>query len=215
MKKLTFLIAFALVIFYGCNKQETNPAADNQQVNVSNVTIHSINFDGEPIGSTVFTLEEVNNNTGSTSTLKANNNQHANGHFHTQLGSVISFSIMVNNGGVHGSVNMQLYGGQVLKLNSTGLAIEGNQGAGGGQITHTSGFPEGHPFATIGNYVYFLGEDNGEGNNAPSDRYSEQIYWSPEEYGDLTFLLAPSSGAWDPAFIFDTAEDSDQIQVND
>ena len=61
MKNLFFLIAFALVIFYGCNKQETITTADNQQVTQSNVTIHSVNFDGDAIGSKVFTLESLNN----------------------------------------------------------------------------------------------------------------------------------------------------------
>ena len=84
----------------------------------------------------------------------------------------------------------------------------------GGQITQTSGFPEGHPFSVVGNYFYFLEEDNGEGNNDPSDRYSEQVWWNPEEYGDLTFLIAPGSGAWDPNLMSDTGEESDQVQVS-
>ena len=214
MKKLTFLIAFAVVFMYGCNKQETSPALDNQQATVSNVTIQSINFEGEQIGSRVITIDAVNNSTGTSTDLKANNNQHANGHFHTQSGSVISGSAVVNNGGTHGNVNITFASGEELKLSTTGLEIEGNQAAIGGQITQTSGFPEGHPFSVVGNYFYFLEEDNGEGNNDPSDRYSEQVWWNPEEYGDLTFLIAPGSGAWDPNLMSDTGEESDQVQVS-
>jgi len=215
MKRLTFLIAFAVVFIYGCNKEETSPSSANQQATVSNVTIHSINFEGELIGSKVITIDAANNSTGTSTELKANINKHANGHYHTQAGNVFTGSAMVNNGGVHGNINLNFSGGETLKLSSTGREIEGNQAAIGGQITHTSGFPEGHPLSVIGNYFYTLVEDNGEGNNNPSDRYSGLSYFSPEEYGDLTYALTPSSGAWDPDFIFDTAEESDQIQVNE
>ena len=215
MKRLTFLLAFSFVFFYGCNKQDSVPASDNQQVNQSNVTIHSINFEGEQIGSRVITIDAVNNSTGTSTDLKANNSQHLNGHYHTQAGSVVNGSAVVNNGGTHGNMNINFASGEELKLSTSGLEIEGNQAAIGGQITQTSGFPEGHPFSVIGNYFYTLVEDNGEGNNAPSDRYSEQLFWSPEELGDLTFLLTPNSGAWNPALLSDTAEESDQIQVNE
>ena len=214
MKRLTILIAFAVVFIYGCNKEETSPSSDYQQSTASNVTIHSINFEGELIGSKVITIDAANSSTGTSTELKANNNQHLNGHYHTQAGSVVNGSAVVNNGGTHGNMNINFASGEELKLSTSGLEIEGNQAAIGGQITQTSGFPEGHPFSVIGNYFYTLVEDNGEGNNAPSDRYSEQLFWSPEELGDLTFLLTPNSGAWNPALLSDTAEESDQIQVS-
>ena len=214
MKKLTFLIAFALVFFYGCNKQESIKTDDIQNIESSSITIYQFNIDGDHLNSTAVSISKSDLSAGQGAILKANNNQHLNGHYHTQAGSVVNGSAVVNNGGTHGNMNINFASGEELKLSTSGLEIEGNQAAIGGQITQTSGFPEGHPFSVIGNYFYTLVEDNGEGNNAPSDRYSEQLYWSPEELGDLTFLLTPNSGAWNPALLSDTAEESDQIQVS-
>ena len=214
MKKLTFLIAFALVFFYGCNKQESIKTDDIQNIESSSITIYQFNIDGDHLNSTAVSISKSDLSVGQSAILKANNNQHANGHYHTQAGSETSGSATVNNGGVHGNINLNFASGETLKLSTTGLEIEGNQAAIGGQITQTSGFPEGHPLSVIGNYVYILVEDNGEGNNDPSDRYSGLSYFSPEEFGDLTYYFTPSSGFWDPDFIFDTAEESDQIQVS-
>jgi hypothetical protein len=213
MKKLTFLLAFAFVFFYGCNKQESIKTAADQQFESSSVTIYAVDLDGGLSNGTALSISKSDQGIDHASALKANNNQQANGHFNTQGGAVVTFSAMVNSGGIHGNVDITFGGtGGKIKLNTTGLVVESNQATIGGQIIQTDIDCE-CPYSVLGNYVYVFVEDNGEGNNAPSDRYGSALYWSPEELGDLTYLIPPSGYPYIADEWLDTAEESDQIQV--
>jgi len=145
---------------------------------------------------------------------------------------------MQNNSGVHGQ--FEFSGAINVHMSSECIVVEGNQATIGAQITQVGDIPPGSEGVfVVGNYIYVMVEDNGEGNGAPSDRYSARLYYSPEAFGPLCAQIPPSGifcvcfseedgnqipcegdacdigpiSYWDP--IVDTFNESDQIQVKD
>jgi len=141
MKRLTFLLAFALIFFYGCNKQETNPAADNQQVGTSGASTWILNLEGETPVWEFITISDQHINPGS-ATLKQGNSAHAHGNI-TGFGGpgYTTFSGTQNNGGAHGSAEIQFsaQGGNLhIKLETASVVVlgdDGNEAIYGGLIT--------------------------------------------------------------------------------
>jgi hypothetical protein len=185
MKKLTFLIAFALVVFYGCNKQESHPSADNQQVEVPNALV--LHFEGENPVWELVTLEEPTldqGNSGASSTRdNGGNSVHAHGDFPGAI-----FSGTQNNGGTHGSATLNL-GPYTFTCETECLMVEDNEAVYGGTLTEVAG-PPGFPFG-VGDLVYFKVIDNGQGDNAPADQF----------VGAIRFKFSPDSrcGIWTPS----------------
>ena len=206
MKKLTFLIAFALVFFYGCNKQETRPSGDNQQQQEPNAFV--LNFDGENPVWELATLDMQTftaSNSGSSSTRENGNSVHAHGDF-----SGVVFSGTQNNGGPHGSATLNL-GPFVFTCETECLMVEGNEAVYGGTITEVDG-PPGFPFG-IGDHVYFKVIDNGQGNNSEPDQFYPGIYFSFE--GDSRCgIYTPGSDAWSIRPYVDIPEPG-SVKVND
>lgn len=99
-------------------------------------------------------------------------NQHTNGDIVVFDIQEISFSAMVNNGGVHGEVNMALIFDGLL-AESDCLLVEGNHAVVGARITEV-GDPDFDFF--IGQYLYFQVIDNGEGSNAPEDQMYTTVF---------------------------------------
>lgn len=225
MKRLTFLLAFAFLFFYGCNKQETNPSAENQQMDATSVPTYVLNLNDENPVWELTTLSDQQSHPGS-STLKQNNSAHAHGEFTGYGGGThITFSGTQNNGGSHGSAELEQTSGPFyahIVMETASVVVVGNEAIYGGIITEVlaNNFPTPPPPPPgvpappcspydVGNYIYFKVIDNGQGNNAPLDQYYGIILQSCSEKAD--------GGASFPWFVFgvnDVSNDSDKIKVN-
>jgi len=224
MKRFTFLVAIALVFFYGCNKEKTELTPNDQQVVKSGSTGYIVSFDenGAHVQQTVkISKEDLQNYTPSPTASRSNSN-HANGHFSyvNDVGDVegtITFSAVQNNGGIHGQV---VVNGLVSFHGETNcLMVDGNKAVFGCVITQVSD-NAGLDFITPGNYVYFRVDDNGEGENDPSDQYCNIFNVTEDDWCelgllDVDYVYIPASILWADFGFSDTANESDQIQVND
>jgi len=228
MKKLTFLFAIALVFFYGCEKQESIPSDELQQNDGKALSMNVLVFDGDVLAWETVSIDGQHQTPAST-TLKQSNSAHTHGIIHGLGGNgVTTFSGTQNNGGTHGSAEMQFSGpGYSLhvKMETSSVVILGsdeNEAVYGGLITEVientipppppppPGFPP--PLCNRfdeGTYVYFCVKDNGQGNNAPADQYKGVLISSCQGLGD--------GGASFPWFFFawtDVSDPSDKIKVN-
>lgn len=223
MKKLIPLMALALVILVGCAKEEmTTTVADNQQAEKSSLWI--LNTDGDnPVWEITTQDEQSSNSDRATS---RSNSAHAHGNYTGFGGSTtISFSGTENNGGVHGSADVQQAFGPFeahYLLETTSMVVDGDYAIYGGIITEVivNTFPPPPPPPpgaptppcnpnSVGNHVYFTVYDNGQGNNAPADQYRGLAQnCSILEDGGVSF----------PWFIFgppsDVENEGDKIKVN-
>lgn len=182
MKKLTLLLVFASLVFFGCNKQESNPELNDQQVKQSLPDTWVLNMDAENFSwePTAFDTQ-VNNPVPNK--LKGGNSVHTHGDF--SFGPIsISWSGTVNNGGNHGEATFQqTFAGVpvVITMETECLMDDGNEVVYGGVFTEVlnSPFPPGGGPFVVGNHLYFKVIDNGQGNNAPADQFSTFLAISP------------------------------------
>jgi hypothetical protein len=223
MNKLIPLMALALLILVGCAKEEMIPTmADNQQSEESSIWVINTNSE-TPVWEVVTLNAQSSNSAGVTS---RSNSAHAHGNY-TGFGggTTISFSGTENDGGAHGSAEVQQVSGPFeahYLLETTSMVVDGNYAIYGGIITEVivNTFPAPPPPPpgvpappcnpnSVGNYVYFTVYDNGQGNNAPADQYRGIAQsCSIKEDGGVSF----------PWFIFgapsDVMNESDEIKVN-
>ena len=214
MKKLTFLIAFAIICFYGCNKQDSIPAADSQQVDNSGNYAFVFDNNSESHSWEKIPLSEIQSNSGS-STLKNGNSAHTHGDFAWSAWS-ISFSGTQNNGGTHGSAEADFVNGPFsvhLIMDTECVMVEGNEAVYGGTFTEVinNPFPSPGPF-DVGNTMYFKVIDNGQGNKAPADQHVATILIFPV---GISFcgILSPSNPLWSASPTLDVVEPG-SIKVN-
>lgn len=223
MKKLIPLMALALIILVGCAKEETTPTvADNQQAEKSSLWI--LNTDGDSPVWEITTQDGQSSHSGRATSRS--NSAHAHGNYTAFGGSTtISFSGTENNGGVHGSAEVQQAFGPFeahYLLETTSMVVDGNYAIYGGLITEVivNTFPPPPPPPpgapappcnpnSVGNHVYFTVYDNGQGNNAPADQYRGLSQTcSIQEDGGVSF----------PWFIYgppsDVENEGDKIKVN-
>ncbi len=213
----------ALLVILGCAKQETPPSIpDHQMEEIISPNVYHFNIDENEINFEAVSLESLKSNSIATVTTRSNH-PHSNGHFSAVDGAAtFSYSVMQNNGGVHGHINM---GGinWDMQLSSECIVVEGNNAVFAGQITDVTLIPSALEDqinsipefgGVIGTYIYLRVEDHGEGNNAPSDRFNNYYYISPEQFGPLCHLIPPNTSAWLPETVLDTDNESDQIQVS-
>lgn len=222
MKKLTLLLVFASLVFFGCNKQESNPELNDQQFKQSLPDSWVLNMDAEN-----YTWEptpfdaQVNNPVPNT--LKGGNSVHTHGDFSFSAIS-ISWSGTVNNGGSHGEATFQQTFTSLpfppftpfdppvttmITMETECLMDDGNEVVYGGVFTEVlnSPFPGGGPFA-VGNHLYFKVIDNGQGSNAPADQFSTFLAISPVSRCDvytpdnpLWTLFGPYQDVMDPGSV--------------
>ena len=122
------LMALAIVVLFGCAKEETTTAAlsaENQQVEESTASIFRMNFDYPELGFEAVSLESLKSNSGSAASTRSNH-PHTNGHYTSQNGNTLTFSAIQNNGGVHGQVTGT---GEFfdIRMSSECIVVEGNQ----------------------------------------------------------------------------------------
>jgi hypothetical protein len=219
MKKLTLLFAFALVFFYACNKQESTPTADNQQVESTDNSAYVLNLSDEnPVWELVALDELLGNQSNSGFTyLKGNNGNSAHTHGDIAFGPYsLSWSGTENNGGSHGSAILELtWSGGIAQftLETECVMVDGNEAVYAGIITQILNAPPPPPPPppcptfpncpppppnpyTLGNHVTFKVIDNGQGNNAPPDEHCTAIFITGPS---LCGIAVPSSGVWNPS----------------
>lgn len=194
MKTLLPFIAFAVILLFGCAKEEVSLAADeNQQAEESIIYVFDIEADVmnwrlvSP--DELLSMPSIQSNSGNVST-RNNNSVHMHGEV-----PFFEFSATVNDGGTHGGATMYL--GPFTFTSETDCIIsEGNSALYGGLITAIDGPPG--PFQ-VGWKTFFKVIDNGQGNNAPADQFYGVISFSPDPTvtcDDMEF----------PPFIFDVPE---------
>lgn len=206
MKKLFCLCALSLFFIYGCSKDDSSLLDSSPE---------ALNFKSLSI-----TPEEFQSRIVSDADSKSANSG-ANGHFNTPEENKITFG----SGADGGSGNWNVKGVLNFKGKVICTTVEGNQAVVQLVITHVGDMPAGaEAFYAVGYTHLFLVEDNGEGHNAPKDRYWDYNLFIPAPY-DFCFGLGPAGfieifglglpGFPDPgvAQFKDTAKKSDQIQV--
>ena len=207
----------------------------NKELKESSTFIYNANGESQTWEET--SLKELSSHSSTKITRRSNGNSvHTHGDFHG-LSGVLSFSGTENNGGPHGSAEIQLSPGTgtahvILETSSVVIvSVDGEDGAVyGGVITEVientippppppppppPGVPPPPPPACqpldLGTFVYFLVKDNGQGNNAPADEYRSVLVARCDEY-----VEGGAEFPWD-FFLFawsEVEEESDEIKVN-
>lgn len=230
MKKLIPLMTFAIIILFGCAKEEvtsTSLITDKQQVNETSSSAYVFNFDSDSPTWEVISLDELPSSL-TTSVTTRSNSAHTHGDFTGYGGTTtITFSGTQNNGGSHGFAEViQSFGpflSHVVLETECVVVINENEAIYGGVITEVleNNFPSPPPPPPgapappcnpndLGSSVYFKVIDNGQGSNAPADQH----------YGIVLQFCSPSvdcSSSF-PWFIFgvnDVENEGDKIKVND
>jgi len=199
MKKVIYLMTLSLIFIYGCSNEDSSSLDISQQ---------DLKFKSLSIS-----FEDLQSKPGSKTASKTLESG-ANGHFSTQEGNTISFSSgddgEFGNWNIKGVVNFK---GDVICA-----TVEGNQAVIQLVITQVGKIPvEASGEIVVGYTHLFLLEDNGEGFNAPKDRYWDYNLYIPDTY-DFCLELPPSVyleifAGFGVGQFSDTAKKSDQIQV--
>ena len=172
--KILILFAFALLFAFGCQKQESAPAADQQTTKTIDVWLFN-SEDGSVVQKTI-DVNDLQSNSASND-LKQTNSAHTHGSYSNESRSV-TWSGTQNNGGTHGSAIVTLNFADpaiVLTLETACVMVEGNEAVYGGTITEAVNVPEGESYFEVGGHFLFKVIDNGQGHNAPPDQYSNII----------------------------------------
>lgn len=210
MKKLLYLFAFSFILMYSCTKDSST--LTNESPDLENVEFQMATLEGEFINASAsISLEELKSNSGSQVSTRSSEDSHSNGHFTTQDGNTITYS-----SGEDGELgNFKMKGNLNFKGDVLCAAVEGNRVVIQVVVTSVGVLPDGFPDILGWTWLYLF-EDNGEGNNAPSDRYHSAALAAPFDFGGC-IEMTPSefigivSGC--PCDFQDTAKKSDQIQI--
>lgn len=220
MKKLiTYLIAVPLLLL-SCQENEIIPS--NTEV-ITQFKLDQRNF----LTHDVIDMMNVKSFSAKSQFLaRPSDNSSANGHFSTSEGNTISFSAGINNGGEYGRFNMS----GIINIKGDVLCsfYDGNQVVIWVRTTHVGDLPDCgcEEYFAVGTSWLYLLEDNGEGANAPPDRYFSQALVLADENGpilDFDPVCDEFSFLGEDFFVFvfggnqwwsDVAGKGDQIQVN-
>lgn len=216
MKKTVYLMALALVVLYGCAKEESNDQIEEQS---SDLVWVFNNLDGEFQTWETMLINELPSNSDVT-TIRGNNGNSAHTHGDYTFGiTSFSWSGTQNNGGTHGSgvsvwilgppFNTTLY----LTLDTECVTVEGNEAVYGGTFTEVlnNPFPPGGPF-DVGNAIYFKVIDNGQGNNASPDQHAIGGFIVPAG-SSFCGVFPVTDPIWEQNGVLDIAEPG-SVKVN-
>ena len=230
MKKLILSVSIGLLLFAGCSTENVDTQVEQQKDEFVNVHL----YDGDNLVWESFSTDEMkikqSNLVIATNNANKGNSVHAHGDFHG-FGGTISFSGTQNNGGVHGSAEIEISsgggpfgpGGTAHIILDTASVVIGNVAGEdgalyGGMVTevieNTIPSPPNGCGYNVGAYISFFVKDNGQGNNAPVDQFRSAIISSCNEPTEasvnslINFLNFPFF-SWN-----DVGEASDKIKVN-
>ena len=213
MKKVFYLLTVSLLFIYGCDNESSE--LQDPTKNFMDVEWQSYPIDGMgKSSSNILSFEDVLSKPELEDSFKTPSN-HANGHFNSQNGNKITFS----SGGDDEFGDFKLKGAANLKIEGfvRCATVEGNRAVIQVVLTELENVPDGFPFE-VGHTLLYLLEDNGEGANAPHDRYWNFVLAAPFDFG-VCMELTPTDyegifeGCGCGAGFFDTAKKSDQIQI--
>ena len=212
MKKVFYLLTVSLLFMYGCDNESSD--LQDPSKNLMDVEWQSYHIDGnsQTTSSKGISFEALRSKPGSEDSFKSPSN-HANGHFNTEVGNKITFS--AGGGNSLGVFNMS--GASNVAGFVRCATVEGNQAVIQVVITEIGDVPDGFPLE-VGHTVLYLLEDNGEGANAPDDRYWNFVLNAPFDF-EFCVELSPSDfldifeGCECGAAWINTAKKSDQIQI--
>lgn len=208
MKKLIFILILPLM-FYNCGTEDIDPSS----LIPEKYELNSVNL--KDAG---FNISNVNNKVKESTKSLNTEESEANGHFNSLEGHwEISFSSgedgEFGNFVIHGLINVK---GDIICT-----VVDGNRAVIQVVITKVGDILEGQEeIFYVGNTLFYLLEDNGEGVNAPSDRYWKYLLYADETW-DFCFELDPDffielftyPGFPEDGEFLDTGKESDQIQI--
>jgi len=211
MKKLSFILVLLLILF-NCSTDENG----SSNLTPERYKLNSVKIDGKILD--MFCANHTAKDLKSSTKLNLEGSE-ANGHFNSLEGHwEISFS-----SGDDGELGNFVKRGIVnVKGDIICTVVDGNRAVIQVVITKVGDVPEwAEEIFTLGYTLFYLLEDNGEGANAPSDRYWKYLlYWDATL--DYCFDLDPDSFIdifTDPELpqdgeFLDTGNKSDQIQIH-
>ena len=213
MKKVIYLMTLSLIFIFGCSNEDSSGLQDPSSADLK---FKKLSFDGTTLSSDVtsINMKELQEKTKASTSSKSSGDPGANGHFSTNEGNTVSFSS--GDGDEFGNWNMS--GVLNFKGDVICATVEGNQAVVQLVITKVGNIPEEASGEIVVGYTHlFLLEDNGEGFNAPKDRYWDYNLYIPDTY-DFCLELPPSIyleifAGFGVGQFSDTAKKSDQIQV--
>lgn len=216
------LITFGCILITSCSTEDVIEPVGEQKIDAAYLYKQSNNTTNwEALITTDIGIKSK------ASKARSNDNSlHAHGNFNA-LGGNFSFSGTQNNGGIHGSSEIEItfgpFGSARVLLETVSVVSAGdNEVIYGGQITkvieNSVMFPPPPPGVPapscdayeLGTYVYFVVKDNGQGNNASPDQVRGAIFNNCNELSN--------GGADFPWFFFgfsDLDSSTDEIKVND
>jgi len=188
MKKIIYLFALSLIFMFSCNDELSNSvdvSPEALKVETNNPSIFISKIDSKSISKNLSNVnlealrEQYSSKLYSKSGDKSNKSEfsgsHTNGHFTIQEGNTFTFSS--GDDGYNGkwaSKGVANYKGDVVCTN-----IVDNQVVIQVVITEVGEIPAEAFELVVGNSLFFLLQDNGEGHNALSDQYFPWILVLP------------------------------------
>jgi len=203
MKKIVLSMSIGLLLLGGCSEENLVTQIEEQTGDL----VYVFNSNSEnPVWEAIILDELESTQSISLDELESTQSisnyaltEHNNGnsvHTHGDLGPIIQeWSGTQNNGGVHGSASLLLFGFSEITMETECVMVEDNEAVYGGTITEISP-PFGPPFE-IGAVIYFKVIDNGQGNNAPADQINPITIIAPVGSPSGCDVFTPSFFLWD------------------
>ena len=166
---LSTLSFLAILVFFGCEKDavvEQLPAA-NPEISLQ---VSTVNDKGEVLKTETITKHK--NETTLAAQSRSNPNQIATGDFQVTSGNLYDISAIMNNGGIHGEVeiNHGTYG--LIQSETLCVSTNGDEAIIAARYTSIE-FPS---YPVLENNIWFWKlKDNGEGGNSDPDQTSSLI----------------------------------------
>lgn len=182
---LSTLSFLAILVFFGCEKnavEEQLPVA-NPEISLQVCTVNHI---GDVIKTETITKHEIKTTLAAQN--RSNPNQIAIGHFQVTSGNLYDVRAIMNNGGIHGEVEINSATFGLMQSEILCVSTNGDEAIIAARFTSIE-FP-GDVF--LENNIWFWKlKDNGEGGNSDPDQYASLItiyptwfnfYNTPEEF---------------------------------
>ncbi len=202
MKKIVLSMSIGLLLLGGCSEENLVTQIEEQtgdlvyvfNSNSENPVWEAIILD-ELESTQSISLDELESTQSISNYALTEHNNENSAHTHGDLGPIIQeWSGTQNNGGVHGSASLLLFGFSEVTMETECVMVEDNEAVYGGTITEIS--PPFGPFQ-IGAVIYFKVIDNGQGNNAPADQINPISLIVPVGEPSQCDVFTPSFFLWD------------------
>lgn len=202
----SLLAILSTVFITSCQKEETQEP-DQQTTETIDAWLFN-STDGSVVKKTINVIDLRSNS--AINEREQTNSAHTHGSF-SNAGKSVTWTGTQNNGGTHGSAIVTLNFANpaiVLTLETECVMVEGNEAVYGGTITEALNVPEDDFYLGVGGHYYFKVIDNGQGNNAAPDQYS-----NISAVFSACGVLPPSAWIWG-LFGYGDVEAPGSVKVN-